>query len=652
MKRFLFFTTAFISCFNCFSQPGNTDIATFEKMDAAKFYFIKDLSLASDNFTVHYYRCNWNIDPALRYISGSVTSYFTITASADQITYDLTNKLFVDSIIFHAEKISYSQTTSNTLVINFPFPLSQDANDSLSIFYHGVPDDDSVFKGSFVQSVHDNIPVLWTLSEPYGAAAWWPCRNGLDDKADSIDIYITHPAQYRASSNGVLTDSIKNGNNITTHYNHRYPIASYLVAIAVTNYSVFTTSVSANNISIPVIQYVYPESLQDFESRTYLFLNALKLFSSNFGTYPFYKERYGQTQFGYGGGMEHQTNSFVSGTSENLMVHELAHQWFGDKVTCGSWQDIWLHEGFATWMADLFYTEKLDTAYYVPYVNYDLNKIIAAPGGSVWVDDTTNVDRIFDSRLSYSKGAFLLRMLRWTIGDSAFFKGLNGYLDDPQLAFGFARTTDLQHHLEQTSGIDLNYFFNQWFYGQGFPIFSVQWYQEFSTGKLYVQVDETTSDPSSINFFNVKLPLQLVYNNSGKTITVNCDYNHKQFVLPNPGFTITKIVVDSDKYLISANDTAFENQNAFATLLEQSQHVITVIPNPVKDVANIVLNNISGNTTLQLFSMKGALLFTQQLNITATPLSLQIPFTHLADATYILVVTEDNGTKHHVTIVK
>jgi peptidase M1-like protein len=230
-----------------------------------------------------------------------------------------------------------------------------------------------------------------------------------------------------------------------------------------------------------------------------------------------------------------------------------------------------------------------------------LNKIIAEPGGSAWVDDTTSVDRIFDSRLSYSKGAFLLRMLRWTLGDSTFFKGVDAYLDDPQLAFSFAHTTDLQHYLESAARVDLIYFFNQWFYGQGFTTFSVQWYQQPSTGKLYLQVDETTSVPTSVNFFKVKLPLQLLYNNNAKKITLNCGYNHQQFVIQNPGFTITKLAVDSDKYLISAKDTAIEN-----------------------NVANIILNGIEGNTTLRLFSMKGALLFTQQLNITATPLSLQV----------------------------
>src|SRR5436305_785741 len=156
----------------------------------------------------------------------------------------------------------------------------------------------------------------------------------------------------------------------------------------------------------------------------------MQLFSNYFGIYPFYKERYGQTQFGFGGGMEHQTNSFVNSTDEILMIHELAHQWFGDKVTCGSWQDIWLNEGFAEWMADLFYTEKLDTKYYRAFVSIDLKDIVSQPAGSAWVDDTTNSNRIFSSRLSYHKGAFLVRMLRWTLGDSVFFAGINSYLND------------------------------------------------------------------------------------------------------------------------------------------------------------------------------------------------------------------------------
>jgi len=655
MKRILFFILL-LFCNHCFTQPENTDITNqliqFERQNFEKRHALKNLSLASSNFEVNYYRCGWKIDPAVRYINGSVTSYFNILTATNNIVYDFTNQLGVDSIIFHKQKIAFSQTLDNTLVINFPSFLSAGTKDSVSVFYKGIPPGSGDFTGGFVQSAHEGVPVIWTLSEPYGAAGWWPCRNGLDDKADSIDIYITCPSQYKASANGILVDTLTIINNTISHYRHHYPIASYLVAFAVTNYSVFTTTVDVNNVTVPVIQYIYPEDLAGFKNKTYLFLNALKLFSTYFGTYPFYKERYGQTEFGFGGGMEHQTNSFVKSADEILMVHELAHQWFGDKVTCGSWQDIWLNEGFAEWMATMFYTEKIDTkSYYISVLN-DLKDIVSQPNGSVWVDDTTNSNRIFNSRLSYHKGAFLLRMLRWTLGDSAFFAGLNNYLNDTALAYGFARTADLQRNLQNVSGVNLDDFFNQWFYGQGFPSFKLQWYQQPLSGKLYFKVDESASDPSSINFFKVKLPVQLINGADTQTIALQCDNNDQVFILNNPGYIVTGIVIDSDKFIISANDTVSNNKDAFKDVLNGTTAKVTVVPNPVSGIATVTLNNILGNTRVQLFSITGSLLFNKTINVTQTPATLQIPFSNLASATYKLVVTEENGTKHHLTILK
>ena len=166
--------------------------------------------------------------------------------------------------------------------------------------------------------------------------------------------------------------------------------------------------------------------------------------------------------------MEHQTNSFIVSPNENLMAHELAHQWFGDKITCGSWQDIWLNEGFATYLS-YFYFEKGDPAGHLNRLKNLSNAITSVPGGSVWVEDTTNVGRIFSSRLSYNKGAYLVHMLRWVLGDTSFFRGVRQYMNDPKLAYGFAITEDLKRNLEQVSGKDLTEFFNDWFKGQGHP---------------------------------------------------------------------------------------------------------------------------------------------------------------------------------------
>ncbi len=652
MKSLLVFSAIFIICFNCFCQPvieRTKAIAQIERTDYDATAINKLASLASNNFQVTYYRCNWKIDPAVRYMSGSVTSYFKTTAFTHQIVYDFTDKLTVDSVLYHNQHASFSQQSNATIVINFSVEFAIGKQDSVSIYYHGVPPASGDFTGGFSQTTHAGIPVIWTLSEPFGASGWWPCRNGLDDKADSIDIYITYPSQYKASSNGVLLNTTTNGSSATSHYQHHYPIASYLVAIAVTNYSVFTNNIRINGKTLPVIQYIYPENLSDFQANTPAVLNALQLYSSYFGDYPFLKERYGQTQFSWGGGMEHQTNSFVVNAGTGLLTHELGHQWFGDKVTCGSWQDIWLNEGFATWLADMFYTEKIDTANYRPDVQEDLTYITSQPDGSVWVNDTTNSNRIFDGRLTYDKGAFLLRMLRWTLGDSLFFKGINRYLTDPALAYGFARTADLQRNLQQASGLNLNYFFKQWFYGEGYPSFTVKW-KDSSDHKLYFHVSQTTSKPSSVKFFKLPLPVQVSNGKKTKTITLFCTQKNQDFVVDNLGFITRTVTIDPDNYIISKNNKAVKIQGLQTG--ENNGATISVSPNPVIDVAEISLKNCKGKILLQLFNNAADIVWSRQINVQESSTQIQIPFSSFNSGTYRLLAIEENGTKHSAAIIK
>ncbi len=292
--KLIMLITTFISV-NSFAQSGNISttkkIATEERARYDAMHKVQVLSLASPNFQVTYYRCNWNIDPAVRYINGSVTSYFKITASTNIIIYDFTTALTVDSVVYHKQQAGFAQSANQTVQISFPSAINKNKLDSVSIYYHGVPPTSGDFTGGFSQTTHNNTPVVWTLSEPYGASGWWPCRNGLDDKADSIDIYITYPSQYKASSNGVNVYTIANGNTLTSCYKHRYPIASYLVAIAVTNYTVFTNTANINGKPMPVTQYAYPEDLSAFQSATPVVLNALQVYSSFFGDYPFCKRK-------------------------------------------------------------------------------------------------------------------------------------------------------------------------------------------------------------------------------------------------------------------------------------------------------------------------------------------------------------------------
>jgi len=644
----IFYVITLFACINGFSQENierTKRIAAEEKQRFATRNNLATASLASNNFEVYYYRCNWNINPAVRQISGSVTSYFRLTKAAAGIVYDFTNQLTIDSIIFRKKKVAFTRS-GTTLAINFPSTVISGKKDSVTIHYRGTPPNSQSF-GGFVQTTHNGVPVLWTLSEPYDALNWWPCRNGLDDKADSIDIYITHPSQYKAAANGILKEAVVNGNSTTSHYAHRYPVATYLVAFAVTNYIVYTSSVVINGQSMPVIQHIYPEDFLSFSGGTAALLSMLQLYSTHFGSYPFVNERYGQTQFSWGGGMEHQTNSFINNSGRNLVAHELGHQWFGDRVTCGSWRDIWLNEGFATWLADMFYTEKIDTNNYKAYVQYDLDYIVSSPGGSVWVDDTTSVNRIFDGRLTYNKGAFLLRMLRWTLGDSAFFKGVNNYLTDPKLSYGFARTADLQRNLQKASGKNLAYFFNQWFYGEGYPSITVKW-KDTTNNRLYFQVSQTTSVPSSVNFFKVRLPVQVTNGSQVKTFVLNCTANNQGFFVTAPGFTVQNVKIDPDNYLISANNTVIKLINVAAGIAALK---ITVNPNPVNSVAVVNLENMQGKTQLRLYNNAGNMLWSKLVeNKTAT--QIQIPFSSFINGTYRLLVTEESGAQQSVTIVK
>jgi aminopeptidase N len=278
------------------------------------------------------------------------------------------------------------------------------------------------------------------------------------------------------------------------------------VAFAVTNYQVDYNEVQLPSRKMPVVMYAYPEDALAFQQATNAAKAGLIKFSELLGEYPFSRERYAQTQFGRGGGMEHQTNSFIASPQAWLVAHELAHQWFGDKVTNGSWQDLWLNEGFATYM-ELVYDEMVVNNTLPVHLLKDWrDRITDAPGGAVFIADTTTISRLFDYRLTYLKGGYVLHMLRWKLGDSAFFQGMRNYLNDPALRYKTARTADLQRHMEEVSGQNLAGFLSDWIYGEGYPDYRALW-SSAGTTTVQVALSQTTSH-SSVPFYSMPVPLQ------------------------------------------------------------------------------------------------------------------------------------------------
>ncbi len=619
------------------SRITTKDISIYESKAFSRLQTAKNTS-ASNDFDVTYYRCEWHIDPAVRFIKGCVTSEFFITAATPDIVYDLTDSLVVDSVKQNGTLLPFLRT-NNTVKINFGSVITAGTLDSVSIFYHGVPGNSGF--GSFIQSVHDSVPVVWTLSEPYGARDWWPCKNGLNDKADSIDVFIYTSNKYTAASNGLRQSVVINGDTKITHWKHRYPIATYLICMAVTNYAEFENHVQVGNTDLLMQTFCYPENLALWQQNTPLVLSTLKYYSNIFGPYPFIKEKYGQVQFGWGGGMEHQTSTFIVTPNETLMAHELAHQWFGDKITCASWQDIWLNEGFATYLASMD-AEVLYPQFTLLLRKQEIDKITSLPGGSVHVDDTTNVNRIFDSRLTYTKGSHLLYMLRWILGDSAFFRGVRSYLNDPSLSYGFATTKDLQRNLEKASDVNLDYFFKEWYYGQGYPTYHIQW-EPLDNNFVRIKVNQTTSDPS-VQFFELPVALEFKNSNQQKTIVINNKTNGEIFIR-NIGFDADSLIIDPEYRLISRNNTSEK-------VIASTANKIDIFPSPFLNQFYIDLRNFSSSKVrLRIYDSKGTLM-TKNDFVVNNSLFYEVHTEHFAGGVYFVEIETDNGVKFAKKILK
>ncbi|MFH1936909.1 MAG: M1 family aminopeptidase [Bacteroidota bacterium] len=549
------------------------------------------------DYDIRYHRCIWEVDPAQRYIRGEVTTWLRpLVADFDTIRFNLSDSLTVDSVRYHQNQLPFIHA-DGIVSIALPTVIGINQIDSISLFYQGTPPASGF--GSFITGEHNGIPVLWTLSEPFGASDWWPCKNDLTDKADSVDILITAPAAYRSASNGILVSESIMGPDKITHWKHRYPIATYLVCLAVTNYAEYSDYVPFGTTMVEVLNYVYPEDSASAASQTPGIIPVMQLFDTLFGLYPFAKEKYGHCQFNLNGGMEHQTFSFMGSFGHELMAHELAHSWFGDMVTCGSWEDIWLNEGFATYLSGLTYEHMFNGEWWMPFKRNRIDKIVSLPDGSVWCDDTTDVGRIFNSRLSYAKGAMILHQLRWVIGDSAFFTAINNYLHDPDLAFGFARTTDLKAHLEATSGQDLTWYFEDWYTGQGFPSYQIQWDQAGDT--ITLKIDQTQSHPS-VSFFELPLSILIMNEMQDTTLRLDHTFSGETFMIHLP-FSVDSVLFDPDLWLISANNSVIGSIPEI-----ELGSSISVMPNPTDDLLHILFSKLFETMTVQVLDVSGKLL--------------------------------------------
>jgi len=486
------------------------------------------------DYDVNYYRLNIRINPDSvitttpantgKYVRGSVTTYFTtLTSNFSDIRFDFANILTCDSVYYHGAKLPAGNKVEvvDTLTITLPSVLATAGTlDSITVYYKGVPPVITDFGGStgFVKSTHSTAPVrnyIYTLSEPYGASTWWPCKSRVvSDKADSVDIVISTPTAFKVAANGIVAAETTDGTNRITFWKHRYPISSYQVAISVANFIQYPTTptlVNINGTMMPFYNYLWPETntanAQTALNRTPLMLTT---FSSKFGDYPFKKEKYGHYTFGFGGGMEHNTFSGMgSGTYDattdwSVIAHELGHQWWGAAVTCGSWKDIWVNESFARYseIVCLEFAPSISATTALTHRG-NIKASAISTGNQVkptYQNDTTSITTIFNpSVYIYDRGAMIISMLRTVMGDTKFFQGIKNYQADPLLKYKNALTDDVKNHLQNASGLDLNKFFNDWIYNTGFANYNGAKWNNMGN-EFVLQMPQTTQLSGLSNF--------------------------------------------------------------------------------------------------------------------------------------------------------
>ena len=501
-------------------------------------------------YDVNFYGINISVTIPLKTIYGDVLMEAkAVVDGLDSIEVDLYSNLIIDSIYTPTRVLDFSRI-GDKILLPLDGVYNHDEVFSFSVAYHGQPLQTGFVGFSF--DVHNGIPIASTLSEPMGARSWWPCKDRPDDKADSLDITIKCDTAYFCVSNGKLVDTARNGDGSWTfNYEVRYPISTYLFAVTISKYNIWSNWYHyGTNDSMIITHFVYPDRYEYSPTHYNITPYAVGVLAGLFGEYPFVEEKYGHVNFVWDGGMEHQTVTSMVGNDdfgfdENVVVHELSHQWWGDMITCNSWHDIWLNEGFASYCEALYFEVKEGDYSFHSYIN----SMSYYGGGSVYIEDTTSVYSIFGS-IVYDKGAWVLHMLRHIVGDTTFFDIMRAYYNSAY-KYKTATTAQFQELCESVSGKDLDYFFNEWIYGTYYPKYywSYMSEQDPTDGKYWTYLQLYQGQTSYIQTFVMPIDLIFTYPARLDTTLLLNDVRNNVYIFKSDQAP-TDVVLDPDKWIL------------------------------------------------------------------------------------------------------
>ncbi|MFZ5432439.1 MAG: M1 family metallopeptidase [Calditrichota bacterium] len=534
----------------------------FHEQEAQRYLALREvlrdattLSVQAD-YDVFYYDLSLDLrDYAARTIYGEVTVMaHSVAADLNEMLLDLCSSLTIDSVFSAGLPQTYT-SLNNILTIPLDRVYGIGETVIVRVVYHGTPCQSSIYT-SF--SYYDRpvgprtVPSIATLSEPYGARDWWPSKNDPDDKADSVRVSMIVADTLTATSNGVLeaVTMLPPSSKRFTWF-ERHPISTYLVCVSATNYAHYQDwYVALNGDSVPIEHYTYPERLsQALESWNRL-PQMMVYCAQRFGEYPFADEKYGHTMFNWGGAMEHQCNtsygrSITNGyhTYDHIVLHELAHQWWGDEITVATWPDIWLNEGFASYSEALWHEHLYGPGTARDYQTASWGNDVNDPSGPVY-----DPGDLFSSNTVYDKGSWILHILRGVVrNDSLFFAALNEYR--ARHSYDNATTAEFLSDVSDVIGYDVTPFLYTYLYRTNRPHFAVS----FGTGidhgvqKTALRIRQTQTDPDTT--FQTRLDLEFSGNFDSELVTVvNSEWEqHYRFELD---FVPSSVIVDPFDWIL------------------------------------------------------------------------------------------------------
>lgn len=647
MKKLFIALSILLTGFVSFSQENyscsDAKILSHQKMNKKSRATPYANSLMS-KYDVHFYFLDINAERNNTLISGAVTIGAKVTAaSLDTFCFELNQSMTIDSVVYNNQQLAVSSAGSIRYA-KFASPQAMNTNMYIKIYYNG---DGHVVGGAAIGDGYSTgvsgawgNECTWSLSQPYSAYEWFPCKQFLQDKADSAWVFVTTSDENKVGSNGILEgiDTLPN-NKVKYRWKTHYILDYYLISIAVAkyvDYTIYAHPTALMGDSVKMVNYVYDNPLTLLTFKSQIDSNALVLdyYSDIMGLYPFHAEKYGHSMAPFGGGMEHQTMTSIGSLgSFSVNSHELFHQWWGDHVTCKTWKDIFINEGFASYGEYLAYDHFRGHSAAQNKMQSVHDNVLQDSFAMVYFTDTTNVGRIFSKRLTYDKGSAVIHTLRFVMGDSLFFKGLREF--QSTFSFSTAGIDELHIVMESVANISLFDYFNQWLYGEGYPVYSAEYYSNGTN--LYLKVSHVTSSPVTPLF---KTPLEIkCLSASGDTIIrVDINQNSNTFFIPC-NKVITGLEFDPNNWLLNKDSTVIVNPGLISLDVAdmEIENNTLIYPNPATDIVSIENKTIT-NGQFVLRNLNGEILQQGPLNRQA-----QIQMAKLANGIYFVDIISPKG---------